>query len=79
MALRVLLAAVALMAFIVAPLHLLAVHPELPSWWRSSGRGLVAPAGALSNFWYRLSACGLLAALGTLLVYGLLTLPRRGR
>lgn len=60
--------------FFVVPLYLIAIYPEMPQPYirasRYFGYGLISGDPSALGFFYRLTSCGLMIALGLRMVWG---------
>jgi hypothetical protein len=59
--------------FFVAPLYLIAIFPDVPEPMvrasRAIGYGVVRAPPSEATFWYRLASCGIVVALGCLMIF----------
>lgn len=69
------------LAFFVVPFYLVAIYPEVPEPYhrfiRSIGYGVLEAKPSPLAFAYRFASCGLVVALGMLVVWGWLRDTRR--
>jgi hypothetical protein len=61
------------LTFFVVPMYLIAIYPEVPEPYyrfaRSIGYGVVRGEASVTGFLFRLTSCGLVVSLGTLMVW----------
>ncbi len=61
------------LTFFVVPMYLVAIYPEMPQPYISAkryfGYGLVGGEPSVLGFFYRVTSCGLMVALGLLMVW----------
>ena len=59
--------------FVVAPLYLIAIFPDVPEpmvrAFRGIGYGVVRAPASETSFWYRIAGCGTVIAIGCAIIY----------